>query len=287
MNPPTPRNPGKPKFFDSHNHLNDPAFEGELELVVARAFEAGVKGFLVVGYNLESSRRAVELAETLPWTFAAVGLHPHEARVFSDDLLSELRALAQHERVVAIGEIGLDYHYHHSTPEEQKRALRAQLDLARGLDLPVSLHIRKAFPDMFEELAAFRGVAGVFHCFSGGPREARQALEMGFYISYSGFLTYGSRKLEKALRQTPLDRLLIETDAPYLAPGEYKGGRNEPAYLPITARKVAEVLEMPLDQVARATYENARRLFRLPIPPYEEPEEEDLSWNEENEEEAL
>ncbi len=279
MSPPTPQE--KPKLFDSHNHLNDPAFEGERELVVARALEAGVKGFLVLGYDLPSSQRAVELAEAFPWTFAAVGIHPHEARTFSDALLQDLKSLAQHERVVAIGEIGLDYHYHHSTPEEQRRALHAQLALARELNLPVSLHIRKAFPDMFEVLADHPGVAGVFHCFSGGPKEAEYALDLGFYISYSGFLTYGSRKLEKALKRTPLDRLLIETDAPYLAPGEYKGSRNEPAYLALIARKVAEVLDLPLETVARATYENARQLFRLPIPPYDEEDEADAWGNDE------
>ncbi len=271
MNPATPQKPLK--FFDSHNHLNDPAFEGELELVVARALEAGVKGFLVVGYNVPSSQRAVELAETLPWTFAAVGLHPHEAHTFSPEQLATLQQLARHKRVVAIGEIGLDYHYQHSSPEEQRQALEAQLHLAQTLHLPVSLHIRKAFDDMFAVLQNFPQVTGVFHCFSGGPREAEQALALGYWISYSGFLTYRSRKLEKALRRIPLDRLLIETDAPYLAPGEYKGSRNEPAYLPITARRVAEVLEVPLETVAEATWENARHLFRLPIPPYHEDED--------------
>ncbi len=275
MNPGTPRNPLK--FFDTHNHLNDPAFEGDLELVVARALEAGVRGFLVLGYDLPSSRRAVELAEAFPWTFAAVGLHPHQAREFSPDLLETMRRLADHPRVVAIGEIGLDYHYHHSPPEAQREALEAQLRLARELDLPVSLHIRKAFDDMFAVLEEVPGVSGVFHCFSGGPREAERALALGFFISYSGFLTYRSRKLEKALRRTPLDRLLVETDAPYLAPGEYRGSRNEPAYLPLTVQKVAEVLEVPLEVVAEATWENARRLFRLPVPPFREREEDEDS----------
>ncbi len=233
-------------------------------MVVARALERGVKGFLIVGYDLESSERAIELAEYLPWSYAAVGIHPHDAKEFKEEDLKVLEEMAAHERVRAIGEIGLDYYRNYSPQEDQRRAFRAQLELAKHLEMPVVLHVRKAFPDVFKILQEVEVTEGVFHCFSGGIQEAQKAVELGFYVSFAGSLTYGSRKLEKALKGISRDRILLETDAPYLAPGDYRGQRNEPAYLVETAKKVAEVLGVTLRDVATWTFQNALRFLALP-----------------------
>jgi len=219
---------------------------------------------LIVGYDLESSERALELAEYLPWSYVAVGIHPHDASDFRDTDLKRLEDLASHERVRAIGEIGLDFYRNYSPKDDQLRAFRAQLELAKSLSMPIVLHVRKAFPDVFQVLQEHEVHEGVFHCFSGGVQEAQKAVELGFYVSFAGSLTYGSKKLERALKNMPRDRVLLETDAPYLAPGEYRGQRNEPAYLLETAKKASEVLGVPLEIFARQTFENTLAFLNLP-----------------------
>lgn len=258
------------RFFDTHTHLNDPAFEGDFELVVTRALESQVKGFLIVGYNIETSERAIRLAQYLPWSHASVGIHPHEASGFNEHTLDILRNLTQNDNVVAIGETGLDFHKMYSEKEDQIRAFKAQLKLAKDLDLPVILHVRKSFPEIFKILAEEGVSKGVFHCFSGGYKEGQKAVEMGFYVSFAGSITYGSTKLEKALRSIPLERVLIETDCPYLAPEPYKGERNEPSYIMYTAEKMAEVLGIPVKKLADITFKNALNAFSIEYPSLED-----------------
>ena len=258
------------RFFDTHTHLNDPAFEGDFEIVVTRALQSNVKGFMIVGYDLETSERAIRLAEYLPWSHASVGIHPHEASSFNQSTLKRLRTLAKNENVVAIGEVGLDFHKMYSEKEEQIHAFREQLKLAKELDLPVILHIRKSFPEVFKILEEEGISKGVFHCFSGGHMEAQKAVDMGFFVSFAGSITYGSSKLEKALKSIPLNRVLIETDCPYLAPKPYKGERNEPSYILYTAEKMAEVLGLSVKKIADVTFHNALNVFSIEYPSLED-----------------
>ena len=258
------------RFFDTHTHLNDPAFEGDFELVVTRALEYNVKGFLIVAYDIETSKRAIRLADYLPWSHATVGVHPHQASMFNNRTLDILRKLVKNSAVVAVGETGLDFHKMYSEKEEQIHAFRTQLRLAKEVDLPVILHVRKSYAEIFNILAEEGISKGVFHCFSGGYKEAQKAVEMGFYVSFAGSITYGSTKLERALKSIPLDRILIETDCPYLAPKPFKGERNEPSYLLYTAEIMAALLGIPLKKLAKITFQNALNVFSLQYPSLED-----------------
>jgi len=219
---------------------------------------------ITIGYDLASSKSGVEMAGSLPGVFAAVGIHPHDAAVAPPDYVESLRRLAARERVVAIGEIGLDFYRDFCPRPVQWEVFIAQLRLARELDLPVVIHCREAHAEVYELLRSEgKGLAGVMHCFSGSWEEARPFLALGFYISIAGPVTFPqSGKLSEVARRVPLDRLLLETDAPYLAPVPYRGKRNEPAYLVHIARKVAEIRGIGLGELAWATTENASRLFR-------------------------
>jgi len=206
-----------------------------------------------------------EAADHHPDIYASIGVHPHEVKHIADGWYDELRRLAQNQKVVAYGEIGLDYHYNHSTPKEQRERFREQVQLARELRLPVIIHTREAQEDTIsilkEEKAA--EVGGVFHCFSGDAWLAKDALDLGFYLSFSGILTFqNASMLRDIAKQTPLDRVLIETDCPYLTPVPHRGKRNEPAFVSHVAQQLAEIHpELSLDQISQATTENAKRLF--------------------------
>ena len=249
---------------DTHAHLDFPQFDGDREEVIARALAAGVGSIINVGADLASSRRAVALAEAHPQIYAAVGVHPHDAKTLTDEVLKELRELAQHPKVIAIGEIGLDFYRDLSPRDEQQRAFERQLALASELGKPVIIHDRQAHAEVLAILRRWPGLRGVLHCFSGDLDMAHEAIEMGFYISVGGPVTFkNARRLPEIVRQLPLERLLVETDCPYLAPHPYRGKRNEPAYVRLVAQKVAELKGVPLERVARVTTANARQLFGL------------------------
>ena len=250
------------RLFDSHTHLNDPAFEGEIEETIKRAKEAGVEKMVVVGYDVPSSKMAVELAKRYKDViYASVALHPHDSNKFTQEIYDELKKLAAEPEVVAIGETGLDYYRDYSPREDQRKVFREHLKLARETDLPVIIHTRKAFADLFsileEEMPPRKGV---FHCFSGGEEEARRAVGLGFYVSFSGSLTF-SKKLQRVATILPADRILIETDAPYLAPVPMRGRRNEPAFLVHTTKFLAELLNCNPENIGEITYANAEELF--------------------------
>jgi len=256
-------------LIDSHTHLYDPAYDADRDEVLSRAREAGVTALVAVGCDLETSRRAVESAAQNEMIYATVGVHPHEVRHITGTTLSELEALAAHPKVVGYGEIGLDYYYLHSPRETQQTQFRLQIALAKKLGLPIVIHTRDAKEDTLailkEEEAGSAG--GVMHCFTGDLETALAAIELGFYISFSGVLTFANAK---ALRETagrlPLDRLMIETDCPYLAPVPHRGKRNEPAYVRQTALALAALhpSQNP-EAVLRITSENAARLFKIKI----------------------
>ena len=255
-------------LVDSHCHIDMPQFDADREAVVARARAAGLETMLVVGGVDEQAghRRAIAVAERfgLP---ASAGVHPHEARLATAATYDELRGLARDRRIVAIGEIGLDFHYDHSPRDVQRDVFRAQVRLAREAGLPVIVHTREADEEtaalLEEERAGEAG--GVVHCFTGGHELARRALALGFSLSFSGIVAFPrSEVIQEVARTAPIDRILVETDAPFLAPPPHRGQRNEPAFVVEVARKVAALRQAPLEEIARASARNFRALFRVP-----------------------
>jgi TatD DNase family protein len=256
-------------LIDTHTHLDDARYNDDRDAMIARARGAGVDAFVTIGCDLATSRAAVSLAERYPFVYASIGVHPHEAKHIQDDWYGEFRRLAKNKKVVAYGEIGLDYHYNHSSPKEQRDRFREQIQFARELKLPVIIHTREAQEDtvaiLKEEKAS--DVGGVLHCFSGDAWLAKEALDLGFYLSFSGIVTFqNAAMLRDIAKNTPLDRLLIETDCPYLTPVPHRGKRNEPAYVFHVARQLASVHFGEADAIERigqATTANAKRLFRI------------------------
>ncbi len=258
-------------LIDTHTHLDDARYEPDRDMMLARAREAGVETMITIGCDLVTSRSAVAIADRYPFVYASVGVHPHEVKHVEATWYDELRQLSQHKKVVAYGEIGLDYHYNHSSPEEQRQRFREQIQLARELGLPVIIHTRDAQDDTVRILKEERAseVGGVFHCFSGDAWLAKDALDLGFYLSFSGILTFQNATMLREIAKTvPADRLLIETDCPYLTPIPHRGKRNEPAYVTHVAALLAVIKSddgiRTAEDVGRITSENARRLFKIP-----------------------
>lgn len=257
-------------LIDTHAHLSTEAFAGDLDAVLARAASAGVVQIVCVGYDLETSQGAIKLAERYDQIVATVGVHPNAVAAAPEGWQRELRALASHPRVVAVGETGLDYFRDATPPSLQLAALRWHLDLAEELDLPVVIHDRDAGADIQEELQRWvgrrSGVAapGVMHSFTGDAALMRACVAAGFAISFSGIVTFSNRSAEavrEVARITPVDALLVETDAPYLAPTPYRGRRNEPAYVRATAECLAALRRVSVEEIERVTTANARRTF--------------------------
>lgn len=254
-------------LIDTHTHLDDARYNDDRDTMIARAQDAGVSTFITIGCDLATSRSAVDLAGRHPFVYAAVGVHPHEVKHIADEWYDELRRLAQHDKVVAYGEIGLDYHYNHSPPKLQRERFREQVCLARELRLPIVIHTREAQDDTMAILKDERAadIGGVFHCFSGDAWLAKDALDLGFFLSFSGVITFqNATMLRDIVKTVPLDRMLIETDCPYLAPVPHRGKRNEPAHVRFVADKIAEIKSVPVEEVGLITTRNAQRLFKIP-----------------------
>jgi TatD DNase family protein len=253
------------RLIDSHCHLDSEQFDGDREAVIERALAAGVERMVAIGTgngppDLEAG---VRLADRYPCFYATVGVHPHDAGKASEDTFKRVAELLGHPKVIAVGEIGLDYHYDFSPREQQRDVFVAQMGIARDAGKPIVIHTREAWDDTIALLREHwnRRGGGIMHCFSGGPEEARQALELGFYLSFGGIVTFPKAlEIQEAARITPADRILIETDAPYLAPVPRRGKRNEPAYIVETARKLAELRGESLEDVAATTSANFARL---------------------------
>ncbi len=252
-------------LIDTHAHLHLPHFDDDRDAVLGRAREAGVARIFEIGYDLPSSRAAVALAERHDGLYAVVGIQPHDAAEADDAWLDEVRRLAAHPKVVAIGEIGLDYYWDRAPRAAQERLFRAQLALARELRLPVVIHSRAAQADTVRILRdAARGQPGVMHSFSGDWGYAEACLDVGFHLSFSGPLTFPKAvELHEVARRAPLGRLLTETDSPYLAPQPHRGRRNEPAYVRFVVERLAALRQAALEDMAAAVWENAARLFGL------------------------
>ncbi len=252
------------ELIDTHCHLDMPQFKDDLLDVLVRADSAGVKTIITIGADEESSEKAVELAKAHESIYASVGLHPHDAKEFNENTEDLLRRLAKEEKVVAIGEIGLDYHYNHSPKKTQQEVFSRLLSLAKELDLPVIIHSREAKADTLKLIKDSGITRGVMHCFSGDIDMAEQAMAMGFYISFAGPVTFkNAKRLQEIAKAIPDEYILIETDAPYLTPVPYRGKRNEPSYLLHTAKQVATLRGVKLEDIARITTVNAKRLFGI------------------------
>jgi len=253
-------------LIDSHCHVAEPEYDADRNAVLARARAGGVRSMIVAaaGGTLETNRRATETAAREPDCYAVVGVHPHDARLVDDGVLDAIREFARRPRVVGIGETGLDFHYDHSPRQRQIAEFHRFCALARECSLPVVVHSRAAVDETLDVLREEDVGHGVMHCFSYDAEAARRFLDLGLYVSFSGILTFrNAADVREAARHVPLDRLLVETDSPYLAPEPRRGGRNEPLRVVDVARGLADELGKSLEEIAERTTENARRLFAL------------------------
>jgi TatD DNase family protein len=254
-------------LIDTHAHLFYKDFKDQLDDILQRAEAAGVESIICVGLDLPTSEQAIILAEKYPQLWATVGVHPHDAVDAPADAMEQLEALASHEKVVAIGETGLDYYRDLSPRRVQQQLFRQHLELARSLDLPVIVHNRRADDDIWNLIQSAEHRKGVLHCYSSGPELARQVIQFGFHISFTGTVTFGKNRNTEVLQAVGLDRVMVETDCPYLAPVPYRGKTNEPAYARLVAEKIAEIQDTTLEEVAKITTANARALFTKMKPP--------------------
>ncbi len=251
-------------YFDSHSHMDDRRFDGDREEIINDLLNHDVGLLMNVGCDLESSERSVVLAEQYPFIYAAVGSHPDDADHVNGKLLDRYRRLAEHEKVRAIGEIGLDYHYEDVPRAQQIIAFEQQLELAKALKLPVIVHEREAHGDAMEIVKRHPDARGVFHCFSGSKELALWLVERGWYIGFTGVVTFkNARRAVEAVQALPIERILIETDCPYMAPEPYRGRRNDSRYVPLVAAKIAEIKGISPEEAGNITAENAKRLFSI------------------------
>jgi TatD DNase family protein len=264
-------------LIDSHAHIQLKNFDNDREAMLARAQKAGVECIITIGFDLETSMSAISLAEQYDFVYATVGMHPHDAKLLNDEIIVRFRELARHPKVVAMGEMGLDYYRNLSPRSFQQKAFEAQLRLAQELNLPIIVHDRDAHEDIMEILRQYVGKEGregkrgngenrhgVLHCFSGDIDMAKEAIGLGFYISIAGPVTYPkSLSLQKVAREVPMDSLLLETDCPWLAPQFRRGKRNEPAYITAIAEKTAELRGVSITTIADATTANVKTLFGI------------------------
>lgn len=251
-------------YFDTHAHYDDSAFDADRSALLPELYASGAELIIDPGCDVKSSRAAIALAEEYPFIYAAVGIHPEELSGDAEGDLALIRELAAHEKCVAIGEIGLDYYWDATRRKEQKRLFAEQLELALELDKPVIIHDREAHADTLGIVSGYTGLRGVFHCYSGSAEMAKELLKRGWYLGFDGPVTYkNARKNIEALEICPLDRILIETDSPYLSPVPMRGKRNDSRNLQYVAAKIAEVKGISAEDAARITLENGRRLFGI------------------------
>jgi TatD DNase family protein len=253
-------------LIDSHAHLEMPEFERDLTEVIQRAKASGVENIFTVGTEKKDWTRALEIAHSHPSVFAILGVHPHNAREIDHETYPTLRGLCRDGKVKAYGEIGLDFYRNRSPRDVQLKRFREQIQFAKELNLPIVVHDREAHQETLEILKSEKAEegGGIIHCFSGDYEMAKECIEMGFYISIPGTITFkNAGGLQEVIKRLPLESLLIETDAPFLAPAPFRGKRNEPSYVRYTAQKVAEIKKVPFEKVAEVTTENALRVYRL------------------------
>ena len=253
-------------LFDTHAHYDDEQFDEDRDELLASMPENGIGLIVNAASSVSSSEKALALAEQYPFVYAAVGVHPHDSKEMDDETVLSLEKLLAHPKAVAVGEIGLDYHYDHSPRDVQQKRLREQLELAGRVKLPVIIHEREAVQDTLAILGDYPGVTGVFHCYSGSWETAKLLLDKGWYLSFAGVITYkNARKSHEVIEKMPRDRVMIETDCPYLAPVPQRGRRNSSLNLKYTAAKLAELLNIHPEEAAALTLENGLRFFGITL----------------------
>lgn len=251
-------------IFETHAHLDDTAFDGDRDALISGLPQKGIEAVMNVGCCLEASHDCIALAEKYPFVYASVGSHPDSADEVNEEVIGKYRQMAKHPKVKAIGEIGLDYHYETIPREIQQKAFRMQMELAKELSMPVIVHERDAHDDGMRIVKEFPGVTGVFHCYSGSAEMARQLVEMGWYIGFTGVLTFkNARRAVETAESIPLERIVLETDCPYMAPEPFRGKRNDPGYLYRMAERLAEIRGISVEEVHAVTTANAKALYRI------------------------
>jgi len=251
-------------LFDTHAHLNDPVFDQDRDALIAGLPEQGVGLVMNPGCSYENSLQAIEIAEKYPFVYAAVGTHPDTAQEVNEELIDRYRKLCSHEKVKAIGEIGVDYYYETIPRQIQLQAFRLQMELARETGLPVIIHERDAHDDGMRMVKEFPDVTGVFHCYSGSAEMARQLVNMGWYIGFTGVLTFkNARKAVETAQSIPLDRIVLETDCPFMAPEPFRGKRNHPGYLYRMAERLAELRGLSVEEIQEITTQNGKNLYNI------------------------
>ena len=252
-------------IFDSHAHYDDEAFNEDREKVIQGLKDKGVIGILNCGASLEGARMSVELSSKYDFIYSAVGIHPEHADIVNEEIIQELRNLAQSPKVRAIGEIGLDYYYEENPPREiQKVAFKLQMELAKELKLPVVIHDRDAHKDTLDILKEFPEVTGVVHCFSGSVEFAKECLNLGYYIGFTGVITFkNAKKIAEVAKEVPMDRILVETDCPYMAPVPHRGKRNQSDYIQYIIEKISEIKGKTIEEIEDVTTLNIKQLLKI------------------------
>ena len=248
---------------DTHCHLFYDQLKDDLSGVLERAKEQGVGRFICVATNISDSYECLEISKAYENVYASAGIHPHDAKDASSDFIDKIHQLMENDEMVAVGEMGLDYYRNHSSPEIQKKVFRSQMQIALDIKKPVIFHNRDADSDLVSVLREFPDVNGVAHCFSSNLETAQKFLDQGYYISFSGNLTFKNSHLPNVAKKIPLDRLLVETDCPYLSPDPYRGKTNEPSRVSLVAKKLAEIHSIPIEKITEITSNNATEIFQL------------------------
>ncbi|MCY6959202.1 TatD family hydrolase [Clostridium brassicae] len=252
-------------IFDSHAHYDDESFNEDRESVIKELMKNGIVGVLNCGASAKGMRDSVKLAEKYDIFYAAVGIHPENAYEFTDEVIDEIKKFAKEDKVKAIGEIGLDYYWEENPPKDvQKKAFRKQMEIAKELNLPVIIHDREAHKDTLEIMKEFPEVKGVVHCFSGSVEFARECLRLGYYIGFTGVVTFkNARKILEVAGEVPLDRILVETDCPYMAPVPYRGKRNRSEYIEYIIEKIAEIKQISIEDIQHITIDNVKNMLNI------------------------
>tara|TARA_Y100001960_G_scaffold267964_1_gene292569 strand:- start:124 stop:888 length:765 start_codon:yes stop_codon:yes gene_type:complete len=247
-------------FIDSHSHIYYDTFNNDIEDIIEDAFQLGVKKIICVGVDLKSSESCIDLADKFKNIYATVGFHPHESKLAGPDYLNILESFTKHPKVIAIGEIGLDFHYNHSEIKIQKKIFHEQLELAESINLPTVVHSRNADKETYDTISKVEKSKGVVHCFASGIEQAKKIIKLNYYISFTGLITF-AKELESVVENIPLNHMLIETDSPYLSPIPFRGKRNEPKNVIEVAKKISKIKNIDLADVEKITSENTLKLF--------------------------
>ena len=252
------------EFFDSHSHYNDEKFDEDRKELIESTYKEGITSILCAGYDLKQSKKAIQIANEYKYIYASVGISPNDIEDYTQANLIEIEKIAKDEKVVAIGEIGLDYYWNKDNKDKQKELFIKQIEIANRLDKPIIIHTRDAFVDTIEVLKQNNvNQKGVFHCCPLNQELVKEALKLDFYISFSGNITFKNAKSQEVVSLVPLNRILIETDSPYLTPEPFRGKRNDSRKVKFVAEKVAQIKDMDVGEIAKITYENTKRLFKI------------------------